>query len=853
MGTPEEERDWVNVANDLLVRCHIGAQRLTKLTDCDANVFVCLYENILREKVPDYISTPSSQEDDIHNVQSVIDSLSLDYLQISLSHITGENIIQGDQESIKNLLDIFDGLLEYLSEGISESSHNDESGLCNGGLREEFPSESEEATNSHAIKNMDITMEGTSLSSDGGVSAPVSSKSSENSGKSLEYSSKSERMESACELLGFGVSALTFTDRQEEPSVQPQTTEIIATSAFSEDPGALLSVALHSAIALHPPAQSDSPHLQPPTAATIPTQSHTSTAGDERIDCNGLHSPARSERDSSIQERSNLKGETLEPTNGGPRRVLFHTQPDVLLLSLQNELPAESPSPPDTDTEEEEEEDLSRVQLGGLGDQHKTLLSKLQEEEEDSKEPRSPRREEAEKELRHIKKNVYNRVEELHDMLKRVSGSSGEPAAVRKEQETSQLSERVTQPHRSPQQSTETANTTRHSSLTSPPSAHHYVEEHSEDEEDDALSLEDSRRADVSAAAVWQSQPLHRGQHSQSVDRQPYEEELRRLKSKKRVVVDKERHKAQEAEREYREAILKDFPTMSPSTTKSWRKVNTQATSGRLQIPKKSSSVRVREKELLPVLQEELPYLQVSSRELELMWQQQRQQMERLHAVSSHKQHRGKLCKEMEEAERKHDLLVGMVHRQQEHSRRLRDFKEHAQQQKSTQNRLRDQRQQVARARKYHQDYHVQHRARLMKARTKEEKMFRQLFQEGLEMQKSRLREQRDYATEQRQQHHRQHQDHIQSMENYYRDQFSLLAEKVANERQEIQMRKKAQEKVLLKMKRELRSRMEREVSELQKIIIQNDEDDYFQDLEVQRLRSRVRMASFQYRKNHLQ
>ncbi|XP_061896302.1 centrosomal protein of 95 kDa-like, partial [Entelurus aequoreus] len=100
-----------------------------------------------------------------------------------------------------------------------------------------------------------------------------------------------------------------------------------------------------------------------------------------------------------------------------------------------------------------------------------------------------------------------------------------------------------------------------------------------------------------------------------------------------------------------------------------------------------------------------------------------------------------------------------------------RDFKEHAQQQKSTQNRLRDQRQQVARARKYHQDYHVQHRARLMKARTKEEKMFRQLFEEGLEMQKSRLREQRDYATEQRQQHHRQHQDHIQSMENYYRDQ----------------------------------------------------------------------------------
>lgn len=38
----------------------------------------------------DYIAAPRSQEDDVHNVQSVIDSLALDYLQISLSHITGE-------------------------------------------------------------------------------------------------------------------------------------------------------------------------------------------------------------------------------------------------------------------------------------------------------------------------------------------------------------------------------------------------------------------------------------------------------------------------------------------------------------------------------------------------------------------------------------------------------------------------------------------------------------------------------------------------------------------------------------------------------------------------------------------
>uniref|UniRef100_A0A668A1F3 Centrosomal protein 95 n=1 Tax=Myripristis murdjan TaxID=586833 RepID=A0A668A1F3_9TELE len=115
--------NWVDVANDLLSKCHINL-RLRKVTDCDANVFIALYESILGEKVPDYIAAPCCQEDDVHNVQSVIDSLALDYLQISLSHITGENIVRGDKESIKNLLEIFDGLLEYLNEEISEESHN---------------------------------------------------------------------------------------------------------------------------------------------------------------------------------------------------------------------------------------------------------------------------------------------------------------------------------------------------------------------------------------------------------------------------------------------------------------------------------------------------------------------------------------------------------------------------------------------------------------------------------------------------------------------------------------------------------------------------------------------------------
>ncbi len=43
--------DWVDVANNIFFKCHINP-RLERMSECDANVFVALYEAILGEKVP---------------------------------------------------------------------------------------------------------------------------------------------------------------------------------------------------------------------------------------------------------------------------------------------------------------------------------------------------------------------------------------------------------------------------------------------------------------------------------------------------------------------------------------------------------------------------------------------------------------------------------------------------------------------------------------------------------------------------------------------------------------------------------------------------------------------------------
>lgn len=52
--------------------------------------------------------------------------------------------------------------------------------------------------------------------------------------------------------------------------------------------------------------------------------------------------------------------------------------------------------------------------------------------------------------------------------------------------------------------------------------------------------------------------------------------------------------------------------------------------------------------------------------------------------------------------------------------------------------------------------------------------IFKNLFEEGLEIQKQRLRDLRVYAQEKRDEQRREHQNELESLENYYKDQVKL-------------------------------------------------------------------------------
>ncbi|XP_043969745.1 centrosomal protein of 95 kDa-like isoform X2 [Gambusia affinis] len=837
MGTQEGERNWVDVANNLLSRCNVNL-KLSTLSECGPDVFVRLYETILGETVPDYIASANSQEDDVHNVQSVIDSLSLDYLQISLSHIAGENVVRGDKESIKNLLEIFDGLLEYLNEEINEETQNDEPS---------DPQNEDDADESKKPDNLETQQDRRSVS------------------PNIE---NSEETGSSSELKG---SDQTLTAKQQEPAGPPP-----PASGAVDVEGAPHQDQMFSAIPLQPPSQRDTSHApgRPLTAASLSQGSTEETNPDiTRVEdskvttetlTNGIMSPAHclssgGSDDSASSERriaAEMEEETLEPTNGGPRRVLFRTQPDVLFLTLRDEVSAITPSPPDTDEDGEVLSCTQRFKDRGTSFRTSTDIGSVPESSEESLAYRRRRNREAEQELHHISENLSHRLEELDLMLKRVLGESDGSSGMREEDGQSIGSDGVKRTRRKRRGQPDPDK--REASAS--PRECRSVQSRLEEAMAEALSLDDGKQTNLQVPHHSKRGESHyRSSQRKRLESKAYEEELRRCEERERTKLQIARRGAQKAEREYREAILRDVspsPRSSPSKTKTQHKTQRKtqtAAQRRFEVPRRTPSLRIRENELLPLLREELPHLHVSPHALGRMWEQQMQQVDRLHAASSSRiPHHRKLFQQLEEAQRKHDLLVDLVNRDQDHNRRLREFKERIQQQKSVQSNLREQRQQIAWAKKYHRDYHVQHRARLMRARTREEKMFRQLFEEGLELQKLRLREQKAHAKEQQLEHQRRQQDQIESLENYYKDQFSLLAEKLAHEREEIQVRKKAQEKALLKMKRELRSRMEREIRDLQKIIIQNDEDDHFQNLEVQRLRNQVHMASFQYNTSYL-
>ncbi|NXR52750.1 CEP95 protein, partial [Hippolais icterina] len=814
--------DWVDVANDLLRTCNIN-QHIKHLSECGADVFVCLYESILGEKVPDFIATPKSQEDDAHNVQAIIDSLALDYLQVSLSHITGENIVKGDRESIKNLLEIFDGLLEYLRE-VSEAS-SQAGAEINVLSSDEIQIASQEQLQSTANQLTQHTL----LSS---IERSLS-----------EYfilTCDTDGSESTSELIKLGDTAYSFSKRGEGGmesvhAAEPHKGSLSASAIKLGEP-------IQQAVPLLPPFQPSDPgwrdyHSSDRQAAALACSQAVNIPTIEK----SLMQKFDDVSDGLPLSRKIPGGEMLGgDAEDNVTKVPLVCESSISASSFEEKLSLCAEQVTQIPRPEYQHQPSTTRQV--------QIFDSVEDSVEDSLSHRTTKEKVPEQEFHEVSENLSHRLNELDLMLKRALGEHTREEELTDEDSLSQHSDSVMDyGRRTARRDTSRPRYPGRPRSLSPASPSSQQQEH---------KLRGSVKGQIKTIRSHLQEERDERTRKAKLVTKAYEHELRNFEAREKHRLSKLREAAKEVEQEYKENVFQEPPKASQPvkahsrrTTPQYPKYSQWIPKRGITKPKQAAPMTIKDNDLLLQLLEEFPHLHISPRTLSKMWQQQLAQTAHLKAPSARP--RPKLLNEVEQALKKQELLAAIIKRDQDHSKRLQELKQRTYRQKWAQNKVTERRQQVARARRYYEDYRVQLRAKLLRARTREEKIFKNLFEEGLEIQKQRLRDLRAYAQEKRDEQRREHQTELESLENYYKDQFSMLAETISQEFQEIQTREKAQAQMLQKTRRELRSKMEKEIQQLQAAIMHNDDDTFFQELEADRLRSRLQMASFQYSQSH--
>uniref|UniRef100_A0A2K6Q493 Centrosomal protein 95 n=1 Tax=Rhinopithecus roxellana TaxID=61622 RepID=A0A2K6Q493_RHIRO len=740
------EAEWVTIANSLLFKCHIHL-RIHELQDCDANVFIALYQSILGEKVPDLIAIPRSQEDDAHNVQAVIDSLALDYLQISWLNFLMA-LYSVSRRKYRNFF-----RCSLSSETLGPSWDGDE------------------AESTGEIIRLGDTAHTFSLRSNG-AQCPN-------------------------EMLSKKISASPSSKSREEVLYPPSVLSKNRTS-FVEDTETLsvsripnarkLGEPIRAAIPLHPPYHPSQPRAPCPIGKEYLHSSHCPPAVN------------------STQERMEFSGDLDD-------RVFLTSK--LPKDSKQEVYPAQVQGP------------RTRKPPKGKRNENRATASSC-----NSPFPQRPRKRLTEQELHDVSEKLSQRLSELDWMLKSALGDRIKEKTDHKEEDTG--NEEV-------EDGTEET-VSQHSDG---------IVEYGPKKSRPGLSMHRKppyRSHSLSPSPANKRKQFHTERKRQRKPRETDTHQFRAQAFTEAFERELRRHKVQENIGPLR--IHEEEEETVGKKEKLFVKELQNVVSG-LPKPNKAVPMKVSEHSLLPLMLEQFPFLYVSGPTLSKMWKQQIAQVEQLKKEACRENRsKKKLQDEIEEALRRHDLLTTLVRKEYEHNKRLQDFKDCIRRQRLTQSKIKENRQQIVRARKYYDDYRVQLHAKMMRMRTREEMIFKKLFEEGLNIQKQRLRDLRNYAKEKRDEQKRRHQDELDSMENYYKDQFSLLAEAISQEHQELKAREKSQAQTLHKVKRELRSKMEKEIQQLQDMITQNDDDVFFRELEAERFRSRLQLASFQYSKS---
>jgi len=191
-------------------------------------------------------------------------------------------------------------------------------------------------------------------------------------------------------------------------------------------------------------------------------------------------------------------------------------------------------------------------------------------------------------------------------------------------------------------------------------------------------------------------------------------------------------------------------------------------------------------------------------------------------------------------------VLLNDIHSKEEAAeKRIHVIKENRERENQFRREVQVKRQNNARIKRYFDQYQTGLKKTLVTHRHKEERMLKEIFNEGLSIQKERIRELRNYAKEMRAKEDEARQTELDAVETHYNNQFEILADEMREQKNNIKKSQKESKRQLEKVKKTLRSQLESEIQELHEAIIRENESTFYRDIEEDRLKKQIRMANF--------
>uniref|UniRef100_A0A0B7AEE1 DUF5745 domain-containing protein n=1 Tax=Arion vulgaris TaxID=1028688 RepID=A0A0B7AEE1_9EUPU len=865
----------INVANHLLKEFRIPT-RVVDIQDISSSLFVVLYESLFSDRLPDIIRQPTSRDDETHNCQIVIDILATDVIHDSLSHIRGADIVAGDLTAIFNLLDIFSHLLEYVMNKI-ESDHEDTRlvGSIESDCEITSPSKKRGLVLSKKIpdvKETKVQMHST-MNKEGKVAATYGRQRS----ASLNKNENRKAYDDHKIITHEEFYAMTYGGLSKHHPVQ-------SLSPIRPDP----SQSLLGQRTIDSEIDTETKKLE---KVYVPHSDHPKTAWDDKpvSSSDGLHAVnATVTATSSVCMDNPPQAATVLSSSMSPlSQSVTVEKPDTLCSTIGPVTYHTHPTPDGARTDRtlvtnrpNYYRDLSQLVKKTAAMTMTALDANIEKSGID-------------KEISSATSIVESRTsltnddlmlaQELNTAHMSPSGKTGQDLGGKKKVAFASSQSEVNDEHSElPDSKYYRSQWNSEDSDQDGDNVHLQQELRRMTDADDRLSLDEvhqkpkSSKANIQTNAFARHLALNRQSElgaahmtlknedlivrkKHKMLRKFYEKDHEEFVDDVEYMLGRDQEKAAETEQKFVQKCA--GAAAAASKQKSVQKV--RGTSGK--PTRKKSKMKIAryqpperdiqtpphvtlegEEDLLPFLMDEFPYLHLSEHTWHELWRKGIRQIETLtQSYQEIERNKSRAQTQLTDAAERHNMLSEIMRKQLEHTRRMQEIKEHKQYQIQIRNKSHEKRIQSARARRYYNEYQVRARAKILKKRTKEEMVFRELFKDTLNIQRERIKDIRKYATDQRQRQEQQRQNEIDSLENYYHNQFEMLSERLSRERFETEIRDAAQRQMMDRMKRELREKMESEIRQYQEQMFHSDEDANYRQDDADRLKQYLHVARY--------